>query len=58
MDVFIYKENREIQQTIVEVWIYDQFNSGWLVIPYILLQRGIEFWYNLISNLETLYPHI
>ena len=43
--------NHEIQQTIVEVWIYHVwFNSGWLVVPPILLQCGTDFQYNLISD--------
>ena len=53
-----YKVNCKIQQTIVEVWIYDRFNSGWVIVLSILLQCGIEFWYNLISSWETLKPCI
>ena len=53
-----YKANGKILQTFVEVWIYDRFNSGYLVIPSTLLQCGIEFRYNLISGWETRNPRI
>ena len=48
-----YKANFEIQQSSVEVWIYDWFN-----FIYIPLQSGTKFRYNLISGWETVIPHI
>ena len=53
------KQTAKIQQTIVEVWIFDRLNSSWLVVhtPSILhrISVQLDFW---LRSPKSTYRHI